>query len=155
MNVDESNLYAKQNDMKFHTNEQQIKAVLRIIYITSLNKLPKIKILWECKQFICTQAIRNAMARSKFEDIDQNLNFLGNIKDDKSDKGYKFRSLIKHSNQGSSNSVVSNDDSQTIDQCKVKFKGQSSMEKCIKASKSNGLQLLLSLCQRNRITMSI
>ena len=58
------------------------------------------------------------MARSRFEDILRN--FLDNAKDDKSDKGYKIRSLINHFNQSFSNSV-SNDDSQTIKEHVVKF----------------------------------
>lgn len=71
------------------------------------------------------------MAKLKFEDIDQNLNFSKNAKDNKSYNGYKFRSLINHFNQLSSNSV-SNDDSRTIEQYMVKFKGQSNIKKYIK-----------------------
>ena len=71
------------------------------------------------------------MARLKFEGIDQNLNFSKNAKDNKSYNGYKFRSFINHFNQLSSNSV-SNDDSRTIEQYMVKFKGQSNIKKYIK-----------------------
>ena len=39
------------------------------------------------------------MARSRFEDILRNLHFSDNTIDDKSDKGYKVRSLIDHYNQ--------------------------------------------------------
>ena len=55
------------------------------------------------------------MARSRFEDILQNLHFSENTKDTKSDKGYKVRSLINHFNQSFSISV-SNDDSQGVDE---------------------------------------
>ena len=72
------------------------------------------------------------MARSRFEDILQNLHFSDNTKDTKSDKGYKVRSLINHFNQSFSNSV-SNDDSQGVDEHMVKFKGRSSMKQYLKS----------------------
>ena len=55
------------------------------------------------------EGIRNVMARSRFEDILQNLHFSGNAKDDKSDKDYKVRSLINHFNQSFSKSVSDDD----------------------------------------------
>ena len=62
------------------------------------------------------------MTRSRFEHILQNRHFLGNTKDDSSDKGYKVRSLINHFNQSFSN-FVSNDDSGSIYEHIVKFNG--------------------------------
>ena len=58
------------------------------------------------------------------------------MKDDKSDKGYKVRSFINHFNQSFSSSV-SNDDSQSIDEHLMKFKGRSSMKQYGKISQSN------------------
>ena len=71
------------------------------------------------------------MSRSRFEDILENFNFLDNTKDDKSDKGYKVRSIINYLNQKCSSSV-SNDDSQSIDEHMIKFKGRSSMKQYVK-----------------------
>ena len=64
----------------------------------SINKLPTIKSYWECEQFIGNEGIRNAIARSRFEDILRNIRFSDTTKDDKSDKGYKVRSLMNHFN---------------------------------------------------------
>ena len=86
------------------------------------------------------------MARSRFEDILQNLHFSGNTKDDKSDKDYKVRSLINHFNQSFSNSV-SNDDAQGIDEHMVKFKGRSSIKQYVKNKPIEwGFKFLASLC---------
>ena len=62
------------------------------------------------------------MARSRFEDILQNLHFSDNTEDDKSDKRYKVRYLINRFNESFSNSVW-NVDSQSTDEHMVKFKG--------------------------------
>ena len=67
------------------------------------------------------------MARSRFEDNISNLYFTDYTKDDKSDKGCNVRSLVKHFKQSLSKSV-SIDDSQSIDEHMVKFKGRSSMK---------------------------
>ena len=75
------------------------------------------------------------MAISRFEDNILNLYFLDYTKDDKSDKGCKVRSLINHFKQILSNSV-SIDDSQSIDEYMVKFKGRNNMSKTIQ---SNGV----------------
>ena len=71
------------------------------------------------------------MSRSRFEDILENFNFLDNTKDDRSDKGYKVKSINNYLNQRFSSSV-SNDDSQSIDEHMVKFKGRSSMKQYVK-----------------------
>ena len=79
------------------------------------------------------------MARSRFKDILQNLNFLDNKKDDKSDKCYTVRSLVNHFNQSFSN-YVSNDGSQRIDKHMVKFKGRSNVKQYVsETSQSNGI----------------
>ena len=120
--ADESNLYVQQNNSEFHTNEQEMRAFFGINYIMSINKLPTIKHYWKCGQLIGNKGISNFIGRSRFEDILRNLHFSVNTKDAKSDKGYKVRSLINYFNQSFSNSV-SNDDSQSIVEHMVKFKG--------------------------------
>ena len=113
--VVESNLYAQQKGREFQTNEQEMRAFLGINYVMSINKLPTIKSYWECGQYVGNEGIRNIMSRSRFEDILQNLHFSDNTKDDKSDKGYKVRSLINHFNQSFSE-CVSGDCTQSIDE---------------------------------------
>ena len=69
----ESNLYAQQNGREFRTNKQEMIAFLGINYIIFINKLPTIKILGECVQFIGNEIIRNVMGRWRFGDIFWNL----------------------------------------------------------------------------------
>ena len=67
------------------------------------------------------------MAKSRPEDILQNLHFSDNTKGDKSGKGYNLISLIKHFNQNFRKSIL-NDDSQSIDKHISKYK-QNNMSK--------------------------
>ena len=76
---------------------------------------------------LVNEGIRNVMSRSRFEEILLNLHFSDNTMDDKSDKGYKVRSLINHFNQSFSE-FVSDDSTQSIDEHMVKFTGRSSMK---------------------------
>ena len=104
--VVKSNLYAQQKGRKFQTNEQEVRGFLGINYVMSINKLPTIKSYWECGQYVRNKGIRNVMSRSRFEEILQNLHFCDNTKDDKSNKGYKVRSLIDHFNQNVKNKPI-------------------------------------------------
>ena len=126
--VDESDFHTQQNGREFPTTIQDMRAFSGINYIMSITKLPTIKSSREYGQFIGNEGIRNVVARSRFDDILQKLHFSSNTKGDKSDKGYKVRSLINHFNQIFSNSV-SNDDAQSIDQAPKNM---------LKTSQSNG-----------------
>ena len=46
-----------------------METFLVISYIMSNNKSSTIKIVWECGKFTCNEGIRNAMVRSRFENI--------------------------------------------------------------------------------------
>ena len=72
------------------------------------------------------------LARSRFEVNISNLYFLDYTKDDKSDKGYKVRSLVNHFKQSLSNSVSIDDSDDSDDEHMVKFKGRSSMKQYVK-----------------------
>ena len=117
LTVVESYLYAQQKGREFQTNEQKMRVFLGINYVMSINKL--------YGQDVGNKGIRNVMSRSRFEEILQNLHFSDNTKDDKSDKGYKVRSLINHFNLRFSE-CVSDDCTQSIDQYMVQFTGRSS-----------------------------
>ena len=119
LTVVECYLYAQQKGREFQTNEQKMRVFLGINYVMSINKL--------YGQYVGNKGIRNVMSRSRFEEILQNLHFSDNTKDDKSDKGYKVRSLINHFNQSFSE-CVSDDCTQSIDEHMVKFTGRSSMK---------------------------
>ena len=108
-----------------------MRTFLGINYVMSINKLPTIKNYWKCGQYVGNEDIRNAMSRSRFEEILQSLHFSDKTKVDKSDKGYKVRSLINHFNQ-SFPECVSDDCTQSIDEQVVKFTGRSSMKQYVK-----------------------
>ena len=55
--VDESILYTWQKGKEFHTNEQEIAALLGINYIVFINKLPTIKSYWDCGQSLVTKTL--------------------------------------------------------------------------------------------------
>ena len=129
--VVESNLYTQQKGREFQTNEQEMRAFLGINFIMPVNKLRTLECYWECGQYVGNEGIRNVMSRSRFEEIWQNLHLSENTKDDKSDKGYKVRSLINHFNQSFSK-CVSDDCTQSIDKHMVKFTGLSSMKQPVK-----------------------
>ena len=103
--VHQTNVYAQQKGRQFQTNREEMRAFLGLNYIMSINKLPTIKSYWECGQYIGNEGIRNVMARARFEEILSNLHFADNSKDDKSDKGYKVRTIINHFNDSFSSSL--------------------------------------------------
>ena len=72
------------------------------------------------------------MIRNRFWQIPQNLHFADNRNVDKTDKTFKMRPVIDHSNLKSFK-VLSNDSEQSIDEHMVKFKGRSGMKQYIKS----------------------
>ena len=67
-----------------------------------------------------------------FCEILQNLHFVDNRKDDKTDKVFKMGPVIEHLNSKLLE-VLSNDSDQSIDKYMVKFKGRSEMKQYIKS----------------------
>ena len=69
--------YAQQNVREFQTNKDKMKGLLGINYLVTVNKLLFIPSYLECKQYTGTgeEGIRNAMARTRFKDMLQNLKF--------------------------------------------------------------------------------
>lgn len=89
----------------------------------TVNKLLTVTNYLECIQYIGKEGIRNAMTRTRFKELPQNLNFFSNTKADKIDKDYKVRLLITHFNEKFSQ-YVSNDATQNVNEHMVKFKGR-------------------------------
>ena len=77
MIIEQSNLFAQENGREFQTNEEEM--------MTVNNKLPTIASYWEWMQCIGKRGIRNAMTRTSFKDILQNLYFSNNTKVSKLD----------------------------------------------------------------------
>ena len=74
----------------------------------------------------------NTMIRDHFYEILQDLNFVDNRNDDKTNEAFKTRPVIYHLNSKFSE-VLLNDSEESIDEHMVKFKGRSGMKQYIKS----------------------
>ena len=83
---------------------------------------------------IGNDGIQSTMIRNRFCEIFQNLHFVDNRKDDKTDKALKIktRPVIDHLNSKLFE-VLSNDSEQSVDEHMVKFKGWSGMKQYVKS----------------------
>ena len=122
-----------------------MKVFLGINYVLTVDKLPTIASCWECRQYIGKEGIGNAMTRTTFKDMPENLHFSNNTEADKSDKSWKVRPLISHFNESFS-WCVSNDAIQNVGEHMVKFKRWSSMKQYIKNKPIKGGFKLWNCC---------
>ena len=76
-----------------------MKAFLGINFIMGINKLPSLEDCWSTDKCIKNEKIQNAMTRTRFQSILQNLHFSNNDNDDKTDKSYKICPVIEHLNK--------------------------------------------------------
>ena len=93
------NRYATPKGCNFETTEDKMKAILGINFIMGINKLPSLEDYWSPGKCIGDEKIQNVMTRTSFQYILENLHFSNNSNDDKTDKSYKIRSIIKHLNK--------------------------------------------------------
>ena len=123
--TEQTNLYAAQNGREFVTSKEEIRAFLGINFIMSVSKLPNLKCYWNVDSFFSNDGVRNAITRTRFTSILQNLHFADNESADKSDKGYKMRTVITHLNEAFQE-AVSDASKQSIDEHMTKFKDKMS-----------------------------
>ena len=88
------NLYASQNGRNFITNDAEMKALLGMNSIMSINKLPSIEHYWSTENYIGNQEIRDVMTKSRFKEILCNIHFSDNGMADSNDKHNIVRPLI-------------------------------------------------------------
>lgn len=129
--TEQTNLYAAQNGREFVTSKEEIRAFLGINFIMSVSKLPNLKCYWNVDSFFSNDGVRNAITRTRFTSILQNLHFADNESADKSDKGYKMRTVITHLNEAF-REAVSDASKQSIDEHMTKFKGKMSCKQYMK-----------------------
>ena len=122
--VEQSNVYGHQNGRNFAVPKEKLKAFLGINPVMAINELPTVAEYWRVNNLIGNDSIQNTMIRNRFYEILQNLHFVNNRKDDKTDKAFKMRPVIDQLNSKFSE-VLSNDSEQSIDEHMVKFKGRS------------------------------
>ena len=63
----QSNLYSQQNLRKFLTNVWEIKVIIGVNYIITVNQLPSIPMFWDCNHFVGKVGIQNIFARTRYQ----------------------------------------------------------------------------------------
>ena len=98
-----------------------MKSYIGVNYIMAVNQLLRMSIYWDCYCFVDKVSIGNMFTRIRYQEVLQNLHFVDNTKQDKTDKGYKTKPIIDHLN-----------DEQRIDEFMTRFKGRSLMRQYLK-----------------------
>ena len=94
----ETNRYTTQKGLNFETVKNEMKAFLGVNFIMGINKLPSLEDYRSTDKCIGNEKIQNVTTRTRFQSILQNPHYFNNDNDDKTDKSYKIRPVIKHLN---------------------------------------------------------
>ena len=129
--VQQSNFYAHLNGRNFTVTKEELKTFHGINFVMAIHKFT-IAEYWRVDNLIGNDGIQNTMIRNRFCEMLQNLHFVDNRKDDKTDKAFKMRPAIDYLNFKFFE-VPSNDGEQSIDEQMVKFKDRSGMKHFIKS----------------------
>ena len=127
----ETNRYTTQKGLNFETVKNEMKAFLGVNFIMGINKLPSLEDYRSTDKCIGNEKIQNVTTRTRFQSILQNPHYFNNDNDDKTDKSYKIRPVIKHLNNVFVESL-SNSLFQSFDKHMCKFKDRPSMKQYIK-----------------------
>ena len=127
----ETNRYTTQKGCNFETVKNEMKAFLGVNFIMGINKLPFLEDYRSTDKCIGNEKIQNVTTRTRFQSILQNPHYFNNDNDDKTDKSYKIRPVIKHLNNVFVESL-SNSLFQSFDKHMCKFKDRPSMKQYIK-----------------------
>ena len=127
----ETNRYTTQKGLNFETVKNEMKAFLGVNFIMGINKLPSLEDYRSTDKCIGNEKIQNVTTRTRFQSILQNPHYFNNDNDDKTDKSYKIRPVIKHLNNVFVESL-SNSLFQSVDKHMCKFKDRPSMKQYIK-----------------------
>ena len=63
--VQQCNLYLQQNLRKFLTNVSEMKVLVGVNYIMTVNRLSSIPVFWDCNHYVGNVGIQNIFARPK------------------------------------------------------------------------------------------
>ena len=88
--VQQCNLYLQQNLRKFLTNVSEMKVLVGVNYIMTVNRLPSIPVFWDCNHYVGNVGIQNIFARPKNQVVVQNNHFADSTKQSKTDKDHKI-----------------------------------------------------------------
>lgn len=132
--VTETNRYAEQKKSKswYPVTTNEMFAFIGMIIYMGLVPLPVKELYWSTNPLFYVEKIASVMPVNRFKKILSNLHLNDNEKmpgRDKPDfdKLYKLRPLIERLNK-LFGSIAVQTDSQSVDECMVKFKGRSSMK---------------------------
>ena len=129
--VQQRNVYSQQNRKNFFINFEEMKALIGVNYIMAAKQVSNTAMCWDCDHFVGNVGIQNISARTKYQEVLQNLHFANSTKQGKTYKKYKVRPVIDHLNK-SFEAIFSSEPEQSIDEHITKFKGRSSMKQCLR-----------------------
>ncbi|XP_026735864.1 piggyBac transposable element-derived protein 4-like [Trichoplusia ni] len=134
MIVDQTNLYASQvgNRNWTPTTVEEIKAFLGVLIQMGIHVLPSIEDYWSSDPVLQVPEIAETMTLKRFQHIMKHLHLNDNSQmpardSDDYDKLYKIRPLLEKLNEKCQESAITTN-SQSIDECMIKFKGRSSLK---------------------------
>ena len=130
--VQQSNLYSqkKKNGRRFHTNAKVMKTFISVNNIMAVNQLPSTPVNWDRDHFVGNIDIHSIFTWTRHQVL-QNLQFVSNTKQNKTDKDYKIRPIIDHLKE-SFQAVFPKQPEQNIDEHVTKFKGRASVRQYFK-----------------------
>lgn len=132
--VAQTNRYALQKNCHSwsDTSTEEIKAYLGVLIMMGLNPLPDMELYWSSDPFYNNAEISRVFPLTRFKKIIQNFHLNDNEMESPRgspghDKLYKLRPLITLLNEVFKNEM-NNSNTQSIDECMVKFKGRCSLK---------------------------
>ena len=94
--VQQRNVYSQQNRKNFFINFEEMKAFIGVNYIMAAKQVSNTAMCWDCDHFVGNVGIQNISARTKYQEVLQNLHFANSTKQGKTYKKYKVRPVIDH-----------------------------------------------------------
>lgn len=93
--IEQTNLYAQQkNRPEFKATQAYMRRFIGILLLTGYHSLPQEEMYWSLDKDISVPIVREAMSRSQYRNIKQNLHLADNTVPDKNDKLYKVRPYL-------------------------------------------------------------
>lgn len=127
--VNQSNLYATQNNKNLKLTEKELYAFLGIHFCMGYNKLPSYKLYWNTSEDLNVRSISKAMSRDRFREILSNIhvNNNANLPNNNKDKLYKLRPMIDALNKIFPEAYHGTREL-SVDESMIKFKGRSTLK---------------------------
>lgn len=86
MIVDETNLYAQQQNSEFRLHHTALKQFLGILVLSGYHRLPSVRDYWSKHPSLGVDIVKQCMTRNRFCDIKRYIHFSNNLNLDKKDK---------------------------------------------------------------------